>query len=423
MWKDLVFQIFKKISLPSARIIRHGQRGEKSEREADIKISLFVFLSHFSTRLFLSVFFCMNHKPTFKMTRQKKTTDNMFVPQTFNGERMVNVGAPNRNKTSNGTSPTPVVDTNNNNNNNTTATRTNLTPTTPIVSTEPSSSKSNNLDPTPQNRQIFKYNPFQRAKQQRYWSEANIVILIQLHKKCLDENNNQLEFGLDKWIRLTEEFNEITGNNRRVDSVMERWTKVVKKYNAERQWVILEQQRSKSDKIISCWTHYQFLNSYLSHLPIPLSSSINGAEKRTRFVTRLYEDDDEDSDDTDYDKPSNKKRNASLKSLFDTQRLMIEQTVTRQQSQIDMMKENYESMNKMNMKFVKVCERITARSETNEKRYLDLLEKYVNDKAENKNASADNSEGNNNNNNMASNDDHDEFLSPVTAETWLGVED
>lgn len=217
---------------------------------------------------------------------------------------------------------------------------------------------------------------------QKYWSEANIAILIQLHRKYYNGiSSEDPKQSMDSWILLTKEYNGITFDDRSKYVLMKRWGKVMRKYNAERSCLVVQQQKSASSAaqqmpMVSYWNHFQYMDGYLSHLPIPEDS--------------LYTKRKGPEDDSDYDEVivETRKRHHNQEELMsddklsrlEKQRLAMEQTLQKQQVQIDMMKKNYDSMNKMNMKFVDMCEKVTSKNQTNETRYLDLLEKYMDDK-------------------------------------------
>jgi hypothetical protein len=362
-------------------------------------------------------------------------TNNIFVPQTFNGERMVNVNLTNRSKAGNGTSPTPT------DNNNSTITRTKIAAVPPSSMDSPANA-GKKLN-TPVSLVAFENNSSNKKELyiEKYWSEANIAILIQLHRKYFSAIISEgVQQSIDIWNQLAKEFNTITGDERNVDTIIKRWEKVMKKYNAERSCLLLQQRKIAGNQqmpMVSYWNHFQYVDGYLNHLPIPEDSL---------YLTKIYTRQDEDSDDFDevimqgnkskrhstslHDNEEHRKKVYITQPILDdklqrleAQRSIMEQTSSRQESQIDMMKRNYEFMNKMNMKFVSICEKITSRSQSNESRYLDLLEKYLDDKISIKNKNTVGNEVIENKNDTIDDDEalereHNE-LSPVTAESWF----
>lgn len=325
-------------------------------------------------------------------------TNNIFVPQTFNGERMVNVNLPNRRV---GSQPA-----NDNANNNIPSTALTIATTAAVAATRlrtapaaAAAAAAENTSPSikhmkpqaspPSATQFIITTPIDSPSNkheevyiQKYWSEANIAILIQLHRKYYSGiSSEDPKQSVESWIQLTKEYNSITYDDRTKNVLMRRWGKVMRKYNAERSCLVVQQQKSTSSAaqqmpMVSYWNHFQYMDGYLSHLPIPEDS--------------LYMKKKGSEDDSDYDEViiDNRKRqydqvepvlDDKLK-LLEKQRLVMEQTLNKQQNQIDMMKKNYDSMNKMNMKFVDMCEKVTSKNQTNESRYLDLLEKYMDNK-------------------------------------------
>ncbi|KAI7891528.1 uncharacterized protein EV154DRAFT_507682 [Mucor mucedo] len=342
-------------------------------------------------------------------------TNNIFVPQTFNGERMVNVNLPNRRVGSQ-----PVND----NTTNSPSTSLSIATTAAVAATRlraapanaaaaaaasatgsapasnsgPTATAAENTSPSPKHIMKPQASPpsatqfiistpidspsykHEEGYVQKYWSEANIAILIQLHRKYYNGiSSEDPKQSVDSWIQLTKEYNSITHDDRSKHVLMRRWGKVMRKYNAERSCLVVQQQKSASAAsqqmpMVSYWNHFQYMDGYLSHLSIPEDSLYS--KKR--------------DDDSDYDEvivETRKRQHNGEEPITDDklrwlekQRLVMEQTLQKQQVQIDMMKKNYDSMNKMNMKFVDMCEKVTSKNQTNESRYLDLLEKYMDDK-------------------------------------------
>ncbi|KAI9263951.1 hypothetical protein EDC94DRAFT_606606 [Helicostylum pulchrum] len=295
-------------------------------------------------------------------------TNNIFVPQTFNGERMVNVNLPNRRVGAQPASETPTV---------VTTPTTNLTPSSatptrlriaPSVipaaecSTSPKSLKTQVSPPPPAPAPCS--SPSGKCLQ-KYWSEANIAILIQLHRKYF----NNTEQTVEGWTQLTKEYNSITNDERTKSVLVRRWSQVMRKYNAERSCLV-QQRTTQQMPLVSYWNHFQYLDGYLSHLPIPEDSLYIQNDDE-------YEDYDQVSDSNNnkrkFDQVADEPSNERLKSLEN----VLQQTMNRQQSQIDSIKMHYDDMSKMNMKFVDMCEKVTLKTQSNENRYLDLLEKYI----------------------------------------------
>jgi hypothetical protein len=282
-------------------------------------------------------------------------TNNIFVPQTFNGERMVNVHVANRRAgiqpVNESVTPTSVTTP-------TSSAPPTLLRITPTLITEASSSIILNTQVSPSPPEPGSSSDINETLQ-KYWSEANIAILIQLHRKYFNPTAQTVD-----WTQLTKEYNNITNDERTTPVLMKRWNKVMKKYNAERMCLV-QQRTAQQMPLVSYWNHFQYLDGYLRHLPIPDDS--------------LYTQDDDEYED--YDRVIQNKRkfdqvepsNERLKSLED----VLQQTMHRQQSQIDSIKTHYDDMSNMNMKFVDMCEKITLKTQSNENRYLDLLEKCI----------------------------------------------
>jgi hypothetical protein len=218
---------------------------------------------------------------------------------------------------------------------------------------------------------------------QKYWSEANVAILVQLHRKYFA--TEETRHNPDNWNLLTKEYNAISSDSRPKKSIMDRWDKLMRKYNAERSCMALQQHNNTAISntampIVSYWNHFQYIDSYLGHLPIPDDIIYKNAR---------YEENDNDYDDvvirnkrprSESEEPQRKK------NTVDTQRLLMEQTLSSQQLQIDLIKKNYDAMAHMNMKFIEICEKVTTQQHNNENRYLNLLEKYMLlDKSNNRN--------------------------------------
>jgi hypothetical protein len=191
----------------------------------------------------------------------------------------------------------------------------------------------------------------------RYWSEANIAVFIQLHRKhYLGITSEDAATSNAAWRNLTVEYNGITNDDRGLSELSHKWDKLLDKYNAERSY-LMQQRRVSSGlqqpmPLVSYWNHFQYMDGYLAHLPVPDQSLYKRKRKRSQGELQINQ-------------------------LLDTQRLYLEHSTMKQQHQIDMMKENYDSMNKMNTKFVELCERVTAGTRVNEDRYLNLLEKLI----------------------------------------------
>ncbi|KAI9336462.1 hypothetical protein BD770DRAFT_401738 [Pilaira anomala] len=344
-------------------------------------------------------------------------TNNIFVPQTFNGERMVNVNLPNRrvgNQPMNESSTTAPTNPNTSTPAAPSGSGSGSTATTPTSTTttvvptrlriapavaeatspkslkikasnppppppsasfappppsssfvQPSSSFAPPPPPPPNTNFSSKpvpYSPHTTKTFQKYWSEANIAVLIQLHRKYF--NNNSNDPNLDNtWSLLTKEYNAITCEDRSKQTVKKRWNKVMRKYNAERCCLQIQKTSSQQMPPVSYWNHFLYLDGYLSHLPIPDDS--------------LYIRHDDEDEDEDYDLVGvpEKKRKLDTSKVLES---LLEQTMARQQSQIDSIKTHYDDMNKMNLKFVDMCEKVTLRNQSNESRFLDLLEKVYN---------------------------------------------
>lgn len=295
-------------------------------------------------------------------------TNNIFVPQTFNGERMVNVNVVNRkggplpNASTSSESKKVVIP--------------QVIPAEPVSNEGEYSNKSgkgkaiapapvlnqsftptNTTSPTPSTDE--RRPPPPPPSPQKYWSEANIAMLIQLNRKYY--NNGEVN-----WAQLTQEYNSITGEDRGVQAIINKWATLLKKYNAERS-CMLQQQTSHKGKssipMVSYWNHFQYMDSYLGHTPILEDS--------------LQSENDLDNNFENIVIPARKKTTQSNDAYNYT---IMEQALKSQQSQIDLLQKNYETVSQMNFKFAELCEKITLKSQSNETRYLNLLEKYMNDK-------------------------------------------
>lgn len=215
----------------------------------------------------------------------------------------------------------------------------------------------------------------------RVWSEANIAVLIQLHRK---HYNGVTSMDADKynaaWAALTSEYNAITADNRSKHALIRKWGKLMAKYNAERAFLIMPRPQGLQQPLpsVSYWNHFQYMDSYLNHTPVPE----NCIHKRKR---RENEDDGESSYRTTTPTPLSSSGASSKRprisdfnmELLETQRVFMEKTLDKQNTQIEMMKANVESMHEMNMKFVNICEKACTKSQVNEERYLNLLEKCL----------------------------------------------
>ncbi|GAN10640.1 hypothetical protein MAM1_0379d10184 [Mucor ambiguus] len=212
--------------------------------------------------------------------------------------------------------------------------------------------------------------PYDVVGYERVWSEANVAVLIQLHRK---HYNGVTSMDVDQqnmaWAALTSEYNAITADNRSTPVLIKKWDKLMAKYNAERAFLIMPRPQGLQQPVptVSYWNHFQYMDSYLSHVPIPE----NCIRKRKRRV--------EDTDESDSSDPAKRPRMTTdlNMELLETQRVFMEKTLDKQNTQIEMMKANAESMHKMNMKFVNICEKACTRSQINEERYLNLLEKCL----------------------------------------------
>ncbi|OAD05912.1 hypothetical protein MUCCIDRAFT_159609 [Mucor lusitanicus CBS 277.49] len=216
--------------------------------------------------------------------------------------------------------------------------------------------------------------PYDVVGHERVWSEANVAVLIQLHRKhyngvtCQDTNQQDAA-----WAALTAEYNAITADNRSTPALLKKWGKLMAKYNAERAFLIMPRPQGLQQPVptVSYWNHFQYMDSYLSHVPIPE----NCIYKRKRRA--------EDTAENDLSATSHAKRPRTTTTtdlsmeLLETQRAFMEKTLDRQNTQIEMMRANAESMHKMNMKFVNMCEKACTTSQANEERYLKLLEKCL----------------------------------------------
>ncbi|CAO3626742.1 unnamed protein product [Mucor hiemalis] len=296
-------------------------------------------------------------------------TNNIFVPQTFNGEQMVNVNVVNRKggpspNASTSSEPKKVV-------------MPQVIPSEPVQNESEYSNKSgkgkaiapapavnqtyvitNTTSPTPSTDE-------RRVPPQKYWSEANIAMLIQLNRKYY--NNGEVN-----WTQLAQEYNSITGEDRGLPSIITKWNILLKKYNAERS-CMLQQQNSFNGKtsipMVSYWNHFQYIDSYLSHTPILEDSLLSENDLDNNFENIVIPAVREGS-----------RRKTTTQSNDAHNYTVMEQALKHQQSQIDLLQKNYETVSQMNLKFVELCEKITCKTQSNEARYLDLLEKYMNDK-------------------------------------------
>lgn len=203
-----------------------------------------------------------------------------------------------------------------------------------------------------------------RVDYKRYWSEANVAVLIQLHRKHYHGIiSEDLSTRNRAWNNLTLEYNGITNDDREETELRHKWAKLLAKYNAER-CCLMQQRRVSSGlqqpmPLVSYWNHFQYMDGYLSHLPVQDQHLYTRKRKRSQGDSQISQ-------------------------FLETQRLFLEHTTVKQQQQFDIMKENYDSMNKMNTKFVELCERATSGSRANEERYFNLIEKLVNREEEKK---------------------------------------
>jgi hypothetical protein len=220
----------------------------------------------------------------------------------------------------------------------------------------PAPSVSNHTTPVPQS-QYYRTTYSNLEDYKRYWSEANVAVLIQLHRKhyhgIISEDPSTSSAA---WKNLTVEYNGITNDDRSLTELMCKWDKLLAKYNAERSCLMLQRRVSSGLQqpmpLVSYWNHFQYMDGYLAHLPVPDQCLYK--RKRKRSQSEL-----------------------PISQLLDTQRLYMEQTALKQQQQIDMMVQSYDAMNKMNTKFVELCEKVTSGTRVNEDRYLNLLEKLI----------------------------------------------
>lgn len=298
-------------------------------------------------------------------------TNNIFVPQTFNGERMVNVnvvnrkGVPSPNASTSSESKkvvvipqvTPAEPVNNESEYSNKSGKGKAIAPAPALN--PSFTPTNTTSPAPSTDEQRRPPP-PPPPPQKYWSEANIAMLIQLNRKYY--NNGEVN-----WTQLTQEYNSITGEDRGVQAIINKWTMLLKKFNAERS-CMLQQQTTHNGKpsipMVSYWNHFQYMDSYLGHTPI--------LEDSLQFENDL------DNNFENIVIPARKKPTQSNDAHNFT---VMEQALKSQQSQIDLLQKNCEIVSQMNLKFAELCEKITMKSQANETRYLNLLEKYMNDKS------------------------------------------
>ncbi|CAO3649682.1 unnamed protein product [Mucor fragilis] len=352
--------------------------------------------------------------------------NSIFVPQTFNGARMVNVTkrTPNASSsTSAETQPPPdashapasepkrdskpdikvanaspkakviaikpyassqsVIDARSTKSSHTS--RASSTPKAPIVPSplqhlEQQQQQQQQAAPIPAQPRLLQHpqamilpGPYDVVGYERVWSEANVAVLIQLHRKHYNGvTSADTEQQSAAWAALTSEYNAITADNRSTPALARKWAKLMAKYNAERAFLIMPRPQGLQQPVptVSYWNHFQYIDSYLSHVPIPENC----------ILKRKRRDDDSDASNPTGQaaSPHKRPRTADLNmELLETQRVFMEKTLDKQNTQIEVIKANAESLHEMNMKFVNICEKACTKSQTNEARYLNLLEKLL----------------------------------------------
>ncbi|KAI8372218.1 hypothetical protein BD560DRAFT_395499 [Blakeslea trispora] len=190
-----------------------------------------------------------------------------------------------------------------------------------------------------------------------YWSEADTAILIQLHRKyypSVEEESVDKEEGA--WTRLTQEFNQITHEKHSTSHLHHQWLQLMAKYNAERAHLMLQQRQAASLQpqpfhIPSYWSHFQYMDLYLHHLPVPEDALNPPTQARKR--PRTTED---------------------MHSLLETQCRLMEHTIVEQNQQL---KQQVEQMSKLNDKYMRLCETMVNKSQAKEDRYMALMDKLI----------------------------------------------
>ncbi|KAI8368577.1 hypothetical protein EDC96DRAFT_504838 [Choanephora cucurbitarum] len=195
-----------------------------------------------------------------------------------------------------------------------------------------------------------------------YWSEADTAILIQLHRKyypAIQEDTLDKENGA--WSRLTTEFNMITQEQHSMLDLHHRWVQLMAKYNAERAHLMLQHRQASLQPqpfhVPSYWSHFQYMDLYLHHLPVPEDALYYQTQSSTpQKRPRLHEQDVE-----------------LTQQLFETHRTSMQE----QANQMKLMKQHYESIFKMNDKYMQLCERLFHQSQASEDRYRVLFDKII----------------------------------------------
>ncbi|KAI8639743.1 hypothetical protein BD408DRAFT_420838 [Parasitella parasitica] len=224
---------------------------------------------------------------------------------------------------------------------------------------------------------------------ERVWSEANVAVLIQLHRKhyTMVTSMNADKYN-DGWTALSSEYNAITADNRSKSALITKWDKLMAKYNAERAFLIMPRPQGLQQPLptVSYWNHFQYMDSYLSHVPLPENCIL----KRKHRENNDDNNNNNNNNDDDEGKATYKAnpapptlsakrpRTSDLNmELLEIQRVFMEKTLDKQNTQIEIMRTNVESMHKMNMKFVNICEKACSKGRLNEERYLNLLERCL----------------------------------------------
>ncbi|KAI8047296.1 uncharacterized protein B0P05DRAFT_576378 [Gilbertella persicaria] len=276
-------------------------------------------------------------------------TNSIFVAQTFNGEKMVNANQGNRKAASSANvSPSTPHNTN----------------TTPIAPHPPVNTSPSSKDKNCQGKNQIKVKPQPRPYKYQYWSEANVAVLIQLHRKHYSGlSSEDTHKSKAAWTILTTEYTSITSDQRTLPDIKQKWDQLLAKYNAERACLMMQHRQSGLQQplpVVSYWNHFQYMDLYLSHLPVP-ENALDYDEDSVQSHKRKREETEEG--------------HSVIKHLLDTQQMFMEQSMNRQEAQIQMIKDNYESMTRMNMRYVDMCERLTNKTQANEDRYMSLLDK------------------------------------------------
>ncbi|KAL9540971.1 hypothetical protein MBANPS3_009380 [Mucor bainieri] len=241
--------------------------------------------------------------------------------------------------------------------------------------------------------------PYDVVGYERAWSEANVAVLIQLHRKHYNGVTSvDGEQQNAAWAALTSEYNAITADNRSTLALTDKWARLMAKYNVERAFLVMPRAQGLQQPVTaSYWSHFQYMDNYLSHVPIPENCVL----QPKRRVAADHSDEHGLAATTTAKRPRTTTATTAAATaaaatitvedlnmeLLETHRVLMEKTLDKQDRQIEMMKANAESMHEMmkmnaksmhemNMKFASICEMAYTKSQTNEERYLNLLEEH-----------------------------------------------